>query len=136
MNITVYRDLFNNCTLGKLYIDGTYQCETLEDRDRKLESGGKKVSGETCIPRGKYKVTIDYSNRFNRDLPHLLDVPDFTGVRIHSGNTRKDTSGCILLGQMRVNNNNIGYSRMAFDDFFSKLEKALDKNEQITIEIK
>lgn len=80
-------------TIGKLYIDGAYFCDTLEDTVRK-----EKIAGKTAIPAGTYKVKKTYSPRFNKQLPEILDVPGFTGVRIHAGNTAKDTDGCLLLG--------------------------------------
>lgn len=80
-------------TIGKLYIDGQYFCDTLEDTIRK-----EKIAGKTAIPAGKYKVKKTYSPRFKKQLPEILNVPNFFGVRIHAGNTAKDTEGCILLG--------------------------------------
>ena len=71
---------------GKMYIDGVFECYTLEDADRRLEAGGTKVQNKTAIPRGIYEVKWTHSNRFNKDMPILLDVPQFTGVRIHAGN--------------------------------------------------
>ena len=82
-------------TIGKLYIDGHYFCDTLEDTVR---PSGTKIAGRTAIPAGEYKVVKSYSPRFKKILPEILDVPGFTGVRIHAGNTAKDTDGCILLG--------------------------------------
>ncbi len=87
-------------TIGKLYIDGEYFCDTLEDRVRDL-SREAKVVGQTAIPEGRYMVSVTMSPRFGRLLPLLHDVPQFTGVRIHSGNTAKDTQGCILVGYNR-----------------------------------
>jgi hypothetical protein len=137
MRIVLVRDTFTKTTtLGKISIDGAVICETLEDTDRKLEDGGEKVYGETAIPRGTYKIIIDYSQRFHRDLPRLLDVPQFEGIRIHPGNTHVDTHGCILPGSMRINDNSVGYSRSAFNDLFNKLEAAFEKGEDITIEVK
>jgi dynactin complex subunit len=81
-------------TIGKMYVDGVYECYTLEDVVR----NGTKVLGKTAIPTGEYKLIIDASVRFKQDMPHILNVPNFTGVRIHSGNTSADTDGCILLG--------------------------------------
>jgi dynactin complex subunit len=81
-------------TIGKMYVDGVYECYTLEDVVR----NGTKVLGKTAIPIGEYKLIVDASVRFKQDMPHILNVPDFTGVRIHSGNTSADTDGCILLG--------------------------------------
>lgn len=82
-------------TIGKLYIDGHYFCDTLEDTVRPNDT---KIAGRTAIPAGEYEVVKSYSPRFKKILPEILDVPGFTGVRIHAGNTAKDTDGCILLG--------------------------------------
>ena len=81
-------------TIGKLYIDGHYLCDTLEDTVRK----GVKIVGKTAIPAGKYKVKKTMSPRFKKILPEILNVPGFSGVRIHAGNTAADTDGCLLLG--------------------------------------
>lgn len=82
-------------TIGKMYINGAFFCHTLEDKVRPF---GEKVWGETAIPSGTYKFIINWSNRFKRKLPLLLDVPMFEGIRIHGGNTAVDTHGCLLLG--------------------------------------
>lgn len=82
-------------TIGKLYIDNQYFCDTLEDAVRK---DGEKVYGKTAIPSGMYRVKKTYSPRFKKVLPEILKVPGFSGVRIHAGNTAKDTEGCVLLG--------------------------------------
>lgn len=89
---------------GELYVDGRLLGQTLEDEDRRLEDGGEKVYGQTAIPRGRYKVTITFSNRFQRPMPLVHDVPGFTGIRIHGGNTEADTHGCPLLGAIRTRN--------------------------------
>ena len=85
-------------TIGKLYIDGQYMCDTCEDKVRDL-SKEKKVYGETAIPYGTYKVSWTYSPKFKKYMPLLEDVPQFAGIRIHSGNTAKDSLGCILVGE-------------------------------------
>lgn len=85
-------------TKGIMYANGVKLGYTCEDPDRFLESGGEKIPGKTAIPRGRYRVIISFSNRFQRMMPEVLDVPQFTGVRIHGGNTVKDTEGCPLLG--------------------------------------
>jgi len=92
-------------TIGKLYINGTYLCDTLEDKDRGLtkdmsvsEIQKKKVYGETAIPTGKYQVIMSYSNKFKKVLPLVLNVPGYSGIRFHSGNTANDSLGCILVG--------------------------------------
>ena len=85
-------------TIGKLYIDGVYQCDTIEDKVRDL-SKEKKVYGETAIPYGTYKVSWTYSPKFKRMMPLIENVPYFQGIRIHSGNTAKDSLGCIIVGE-------------------------------------
>lgn len=87
---------------GQLFVDGVLIGQTLEDPDRRLEAGGKKVYGATAIPRGRYMVALSMSNRFKRVMPEVFDVPGFTGVRIHGGNTEADTHGCPLLGHVRT----------------------------------
>ena len=108
----------DNSTIGELFVDGIFECFTLEDKERDV-----KIKGETAIPKGTYKVIINESNRFKRLLPLLIDVPHFEGVRIHSGNSNHDTEGCILVGQTR-NKNYIGQSRKAFEKLFAKMQKA------------
>ena len=115
----------NTSTIGELLIDGIFQCYTLEDTERPV-----KIKNETAIPKGTYKVIINQSNRFKRLLPLLLNVPNYEGVRIHSGNTNHDTEGCILVGQTR-GDNYVGQSRKAFDKLFKKMQKA----ENITLTI-
>lgn len=82
-------------TIGELFIDGMFFCDTLEDTVRE---DGIKIYGETAIPAGTYKGIINHSNRFKKDMPLLLNVPNFEGIRIHAGNTSEDTHGCILVG--------------------------------------
>lgn len=115
----------NNSTIGELYIDGIFECYTLEDVERDI-----KIKNETAIPKGTYKVIINQSNRFKRLLPLLINVPNFEGVRIHSGNTNHDTEGCILVGKTR-SLDFIGQSRKAFDSLFKKMQKV----KEITLEI-
>ena len=125
-------------TIGKLYIDGEYFCDTLEDKDRGLtddmtvsEISKIKIKKETAIPTGTYKVTITYSNRFKKNMPLINDVKGFEGIRIHSGNTDKDTEGCILVGFNKIKGNVIN-SR----DTYNKLFSILSKSNNITITIK
>jgi len=103
-------------TIGKMYINGEYFCDTLEDADRGLSQGIsleanklRKVKGKTAIPTGTYKITLDVvSNRFSKQkayqfcngkVPRLQEVPAFEGVLIHIGNDANDTEGCILVGE-------------------------------------
>lgn len=106
MEITVKRIYLGpTYTIGNMYIDGDYVCDTLEDTVRDLNKNGKfdageyKVYGETAIPYGRYEVRWTFSSRFKKYMPELINVPNFSGIRIHSGNTAKDTLGCILLGK-------------------------------------
>lgn len=102
INVELKRDGNPLHNWGKLFIDGVYWGETIEDKDRQLELGGTKVDGDTAIPRGTYTLALTYSNRFRKIMPEILHVPGFNGVRIHSGNTEADTSGCPLLGNVRT----------------------------------
>lgn len=113
-------------TEGKLYLDGVYFCDTIEDEER-----AKKVQNKTAIPKGKYSVIINMSNRFKKLMPLLLNVPNYTGVRIHSGNTSEDTEGCILVGK-KLKDGFVTKSR----DTFKLLMKKLEGQKDITIEIK
>ena len=131
MKLSVIRDTFTDqTTIGKLYVNDQYECNTLEDIVRK----GAKVFGKTAIPEGTYDLVIDYSNHFQREMPHILNVPGFEGIRIHSGNNADDTEGCILLGLTRKTDW-VGQSRTAFEAFFDKLEDAYKRKEHITIEV-
>jgi hypothetical protein len=135
MYLQLVRESFSNkATEGKLFVNGTFECYTLEDTDRFLESGGLKIQNDTCIPRGTYTVKLTRSNRFLKTLPLLLDVPQFTGVRIHSGNNHHDTEGCILVGRRNTTENDdwIGESRLALDEL---IEKLVLEDEVITLEI-
>lgn len=133
MKILVLRDTFTDkTTLGKLFVDGKYECNTLED---KVRPDGEKVYGQTAIPAGTYDVIIDLSNRFKIELPRLLNVPMFEGIRIHPGNKAEDTDGCILVGVTR-SKDWVGQSKIAFNRLFDQMEKAYQLKEPITIEIK
>lgn len=89
-------------TIGRMYIDGIYFCDTLEDKVRAFTQDDPKVWGETAIPEGIYRCTVTYSPKFKRELPYLHNVPYFTGIRIHRGNTHVDTAGCILVGENKM----------------------------------
>lgn len=116
-------------TIGDLYVNNLWECFTLEDVCRK----GTKVPGETAIPDGTYKVIVDFSTRFKRPLPHIINVPGFEGIRIHPGNTAEDTEGCILVGRIKQEDR-IASSRLAFDTLFSKIQTAL-QTEEVSIVI-
>ena len=124
------RWLTEQSTIGELSVDGQYECMLLEDPVRR----GPKVAGATAIPVGRYRVIITESSRFKRRLPLLVDVPGFEGVRIHLGNSAKDTDGCLLPGRTH-GPDWVGESRLAFDALFAKLEAAVARGEDIFIEV-
>lgn len=120
-------------TIGELWVDddeGRF-CFTLEDR---LRPPGVKIPGETAIPPGQYEIIINWSQRFKRPMPLLLDVPAFEGVRIHAGNDSGDTEGCILVGFNR-SPDFVGHSRAAFDALFAAISRALSEKETVRISI-
>ena len=139
MELALTRTNKNNvCTLGDLLIDSEFFCHTLEDVVREVAGesvSAWKVPGATAIPTGRFRVVIDFSNRFQRLMPHILDVPGFAGIRIHKGNTAADTEGCILLGQVESGSTAIAQSTAAFDAFFPKLEAALDAGQDVWITV-
>lgn len=143
MKITIKR-IFkgSSYTIGKLYIDGQYFSDTIEDAVRSLPSVcpntprgvpcacKAKVDARTAIPAGTYKVTMEYSPRFKRKLPYLHDVPHFLGILIHSGNTEADSGGCIIVGRNTVKGK-ILESRATLDKLLSRIKD----EKEITIEI-
>ncbi len=133
MKLTLIRtDMLPDKTFGLLDVDGRFECFTLEDTDRKLESNPTgKIYGETAIPRGKYVVVLDFSHRFKQIMPHVLGVPLFDGIRIHTGNTAADTHGCVLVGQMRTATGLVA-AKPASEKLMQKLSAC---KEQITLEV-
>lgn len=129
-------------TIGDLSVNGVWFCYTLEDVVRKdpnpsTPQNEGKVWGATAIPAGRYRVVIDWSQRFKRDMFHLLDVPGFTGIRIHGGNTDKDTHGCPLVGD-KVVGPIIAYgtSQTALKRLYDRVKPALDAGEEVWIEVR
>ena len=119
----------SNYTIGRLYIDGVYHCFTLEDKVREVAGQPVeqwKIPGETAIPVGEYNVVLDFSTHFQKTLPHILNVPGYEGVRIHPGNTDKDTEGCILLGSTWGGGDFIGGSKASFEPLLSLLSVTPD----------
>ena len=141
MKLTLNRiALRQTYTIGKLYIDGKYFCDTLEDtvmdtnKSGKFDNGEKKIKGKTAIPYGTYEIKWTYSPRFKKYTPQLMNVPSFEGIRIHSGNSSTDTEGCLLLGE----NKKVGMvlnSRATINKFYPLIKKACSKG-KVTIEIK
>lgn len=124
MNLTLERVQFGeDCTIGRLFVDGEFRCFVCEDAVREVPGRPVtewKIPGKTAIPYGTYGIIINRSARFGRDLPLLLNVPGFIGVRIHPGNTAADTEGCLLPGLDR-RPAGVGRSRIAFDQLFNDM---------------
>lgn len=128
--LTLLRKLLDpGYTIGLLAFDGNYECLILEDTVRE-----KKIKGITAIPYGEYEVVISYSQRFKKQLPILLDVPGFSGVRIHVGNTPKDTHGCLLPG-VNWKPGRVMESRKAFNQLFSKIKLAKEHGYKVMLDI-
>lgn len=126
--------LGSSATIGELYIDKKYIADTLEDRVR---PEGEKVYGKTAIPEGTYEMVLSYSPRFKKILPEILNVPNFTGIRIHCGNSSADSSGCILVGTWDGEKEDwVSDSKIAFNKLMSLLEEATNNKEKITITVK
>lgn len=126
-------------TIGRLYIDGVYFCDTLEDTDRDLKKTDnvkdiqrRKIKTKTAIPFGTYNIILNRSNRFKKILPLLLDVPCYEGVRIHSGNTHLDTDGCILVGNNTIKGM-VTNSRPTMTNLMKKLKTAKSITLKITL---
>jgi len=129
MELKLIRETYTeDSTIGKLYVNDVFHCFTLEDKVRDV-----KIKNVTAIPAGRYKVVVDFSNRFQQLMPLLLNVPNYLGVRIHTGNYSKDTEGCILVGSTKAVNF-IGNSKKAYVKLLSTITKAL-KTEQVFITI-
>lgn len=132
MKIEVLRNQCSpNSTIGSLYVNGMWECYTLEDVVRT----GPKVYGQTAIPEGTYEVRITFSNRFKRDMPQLMNVPGFDGIRIHAGNDASSTEGCLLVGKAK-SVDRIYNSRDAFDTLYSKILAAWVNHEPIEITVR
>ena len=130
MNLVLKRWPSNDvCTHGDLFVGDDFECVTLEDVVRDV-----KIPGETAIPAGSYRIIITYSNRFKRDLPLLQEVPNFTGIRIHAGNSAVDTEGCLLVGKER-GPTTVMRSRDALLPLQAKIKKALDYGDSVYIHI-
>lgn len=141
MEILIKRtDRSETFTIGELSINGKFQNYTGEDKDRGLKSSMSldeinkiKVHGKTAIPTGRYQLIISFSNRFQKYLPELLNVPGFAGIRWHAGNFEVDTDGCQLQG-MQKGDNKILDSKTAMTYLMKKLE-AIEKKEKIWVTV-
>lgn len=116
-------------TIGYWIVDGKLMCNTLEDEVRdlnkngKFDNGEKKIYGESAIPYGKYKIKMTYSPKYKRMMPQVMDVPHFTGIRIHAANKPTELEGCIALGENKVKGGLIN-SRLHVNVFIDMLVKA------------
>lgn len=140
-------------TIGRLYINGEFFCNTLEDTDRELDQNmdlrvlrNKKIPNQTAIPTGTYEITLSvkspkfstynfYDEVCDGYLPRLLDVPGFAGILIHCGSNASHSSGCILVGNNTIKGG-LTNSKSAFESLYNKMKIAKENNEKITIEIK
>lgn len=134
MELTLNRIfLGSSATIGELLINDKHLCDTLEDRVR---PEGEKVYGKTAIPEGTYEVKLTHSPRFKKILPEILNVPNFSGIRIHTLNKAEESEGCIGVGEWNGKDTNwISNSRKAFNKLFAILQEASDRGEKITITI-
>lgn len=152
MSVTLNRILkTNNVTIGELNVNGTFVCNTLEDRLRPLPekcpntpNGNncnckEKVYGETAVPAGTYIVRLSYSSRFKRIMPEICTVPHFLGIRIHSGNKTADTEGCVIVGDWTGDVDGkvdwVSNSKVRYNKLLLLLQEATDKKEKIIITI-
>lgn len=152
MEITLYRTWKKDgYTIGRLFVNGKFLCNTLEDRDRNLYQGMSeeeirriKVYGETCVPYGRYRITLHrqspkYAKKkafqsINGYMPYLLNVPGFSGILIHPGNWPTDSAGCILPGENKVKGAVVN-STMWFWKLYDKMKAADEAGEEIWITI-
>lgn len=141
MTISIIRQpSAKGATIGRLYVNGVPEGYTCEDVVR---PAAQKVFGQSAIPAGVYKVIINRSERFSKlagrdvELPLLLNVPGYAGVRIHPGNKPADTEGCILPGTaIGPDGASVAYSQVAFKALFNQMQAALHAGESIVLTIR
>ena len=138
-------------TIGKMYLDGEFFCNTIEDKDRGLRSDMSieeikkiKIPSVTAIPTGTYKITIDViSPKFSKKaayqyiggkLPRLIGVKGFDGILIHQGTTEKDSAGCLIVGKNTIVGK-VTQSQTTFRALYAKMKEAKERGEEITITI-
>lgn len=136
MHIAVIRKWFTQeATVSEVMVRNELLCYALEDKVREIPGRPVeewKIKGETAIPYGNYAVEITYSNRFKKDMLQIMDVPGFSGIRIHAGNTAADTEGCLLVG-LTKGDNFVGKSRLAIVRIFGMVQAALGNGDDVTI---
>ena len=123
--------LTKNSTIGELTVDGKFECYIIEDE---YPTPWVKTPGKTAIPTGRYQVIVNMSNRFKVEMPLVVNVPQYQGIRIHPGNTSADTEGCLLPGRIR-RTDKVLESKLAYEALFTKIKAALAKGEKVHIEI-
>jgi hypothetical protein len=123
--------LTKTSTIGELTVDGKPQCFVLEDH---YPTPYVKTPARTAIPAGRYEVRVTYSPRFKCDMPLLIGVPGYEGVRIHPGNTADDTEGCLLPGKFRAADK-VTMSRVAYSELLPKIQAAQKTGQKIFITI-
>lgn len=143
MEILLLRNRFYKThTIGQLYIDGVYFCFVLEDVIRPDPNpdtpwNEAKVQDETAIPEGKYEIILENSGLFGPDTPTLRNVPGYQYIRVHAGNTDKNTKGCLILGYKLADNGVIavGSTKPAVIDFKGKVKQAIQSGKRVYITI-
>lgn len=143
MKITIERKYKKESyTIGSLFINGKWLCNTLERKDRGLTQTmprfdlmKAKVFEETAIPTGSYLVRMSYSTKFKARRPYLLDVPGFSGIMIHEGNKPSDTAGCILVGKNTVKGQ-VLESRATLGSITSMILEAEGRNEPVVVTVR
>lgn len=134
------KHLKSNYTIGNLFINGKFYCNIIEDVVRDINKNGSfdcgefKISGHTAIPYGKYEIQVTYSPKFKRKLPLLLNVKHFEGIRIHRGNTEKDSSGCLIPGENTKRGMVLNSTKYELE-LTDLIESANKKGEKVIIEI-
>jgi hypothetical protein len=129
-----------DATVGAMFIDGVFQCFTLEDEHRDV-----KIKGETRIPAGTYKINFRKEGGFHakytakygsmhKGMLHVQDVPNFQWILIHTGNTDEHTAGCLLVGETADLSGVIGRSVDAYKKMYPKVAKALEDGKEVTIQ--
>jgi len=120
-----------NSTIGELTVDGKFECFMIEDH---YPTPWVKTPAKTAIPTGRYQVIVNMSNRFKVEMPLVCNVPQYTGIRIHPGNTAADTEGCLLPGRVRQTDK-VLESKLAYEALFAKIKEAIKNGEKVHIEI-
>lgn len=131
----------NEATFGQWFIDGSFECYTLEDAIR--EVAGKpveewKIPGQTAIPAGRYRLTLEHSPRFGPDTITVHKVPGFVGVRVHGGNDVDDSEGCPLVGDRidkAAGTISGAASRGVLKRLKEKIRKAIEAGEEVWLTV-